>query len=225
MLVHEHALAKIDDDMPLSVAALLGCAVVTGLGAVLRTAKVENSASVAVIGAGGIGLAAIQGARLANATPVIAIDVVPEKLELATGLGASHVINAAQDDPVAAVREITSGGVDYSFEAIGSSETARQAFLMLGPAGVATVIGMIPQDVDVAVPGVDLWLSEKRLQGSFMGSNRFRVDLPRYCQLYLDGRLNLDDMVTSHRPLEQINEGYAAMRLGEGTRTLIDFPP
>jgi S-(hydroxymethyl)glutathione dehydrogenase / alcohol dehydrogenase len=222
MLVHQHALVRIRPDMPLGVAALIGCGVTTGLGAVLRTAHVQPSSSVAVVGCGGIGLAAVQGARLSGAWPIVAIDVDDEKLARARALGATHTVNARTDDPVEAVRDLTGGGIDYSFEAIGLKATAEQCFAMLGKGGVATIIGMLPLGTSLEIPGIDL-LSEKRLQGCAMGSNRFRVDMPHYCELYLDGRLQLDDMVTAHRPLDEINEGYADLRAGVGLRTLIDF--
>ena len=224
MLVHEHALAKIPSEMPLAVAALIGCAVTTGVGAVVRTAAVTPGSTVAVVGCGGIGLAAVQGARLVGAAKVIAVDVADEKLERARTLGATHTVHARETDPVAAVRELTGGGVDYSFEAIGTKATAEQCFAMLGRRGVATVIGMVPVGVNLEISATALLSGEQRLQGSMMGSNRFRVDMPWYCDLYLDGRLKLDEMVTAHRRLAEINEGYDVLRRGEGARTVIDFP-
>jgi S-(hydroxymethyl)glutathione dehydrogenase / alcohol dehydrogenase len=222
MLVHEHAVVKIRDDMPLDTAALIGCGVTTGLGAVIRTAAVKPGSSVAVIGCGGIGLAAVQGARLMSAAPIIAVDVSAEKLENAQRLGATHVVNAREVDAVQAVKDLTGGGVDYSFEAIGTKKTAEQAFAMLGRGGTATIIGMVPLGVNLDIPGSDL-LNEKRIQGSLMGSNQFRTDMPWFIELYLDGRLKLDEMVSAHRPLGEINEGYDVMRGGIGTRTVIDF--
>lgn len=223
MLLHEHALVKIPEEMPLAAAALIGCGVTTGLGAVFRTAAVEPGASVAVVGCGGIGLAAVQGARLCGAAQVVAVDVEAAKLETARRLGATDTVDASATDPVAAVRELTGGGVDYSFEAIGLKETAEQCYAMLARGGTATVIGMIPLGVDLAIPGADLFMAERRIQGSNMGSNRFRIDMPRYCRLYLDGRLRLDEMVSAHRPLDEINEGFDAMRRREGNRTVVDF--
>jgi S-(hydroxymethyl)glutathione dehydrogenase/alcohol dehydrogenase len=225
MLLHEHALVKIRDDMPLDAAALIGCGVTTGLGAVFRTAKVQPGSSVAVVGCGGIGLAAIQGARLSGAAPIIAVDVTPEKLEQAQRLGATHTVNAADTDAVAAVKELTGGGVDYSFEAIGLKATAEQCYGMLARGGTATVIGMIPVGVTLEIPGADLFMNERKLQGSLMGSNQFRTDMPWFCDLYLDGRLKLDEMVSARISLDKINEGYASMRARAGTRTVIDFTP
>lgn len=223
MLLHERHLVKIRPDMPLDVAALIGCGVVTGLGAVLRTAKVEPASSVAVIGCGGIGLSAIQGAVIAGAAPLIAVDIAPEKLERALELGATHAVDGRDGDAVANVREIVGAGVDYSFEAIGMKATAEQAFAMLAPGGTATIIGMVPFGVKLEIPAIDLYAQEKRLQGSNLGSNRFRIDMPWICDLYLRGRLKLDELVTAHRPLHEVNEGYADLRTGVGVRTVLDF--
>ena len=220
MLVHEHALVKINKDMPLDRAALIGCGVTTGVGAVFRTAAVEAGATVAVIGCGGIGLNCIQGARIAGAGRIIAIDLNAKKLELAQEFGATDVINGADVDAVAAVKELTKGGVEYSFEAIGSKTTAEQSFKMLRAGGTATVIGMIPLGTNIEIHGADL-LNEKKLQGSNMGSNRFRVDMPRYIDLYMQGRLKLDELVSARIKLEEINEGFASMKAGSVARNVI----
>jgi S-(hydroxymethyl)glutathione dehydrogenase/alcohol dehydrogenase len=223
MLVHENAVVKISEEMPLDKAALLGCGVATGLGAVFNTAGVRPGESVAVIGCGGVGLSAIPGARIAGAGIVVAVDRIDEKLELARHLGATHTVNAASEDPVATVREITEGlGVDYSFEAIGAAATAEMAFAMIRNGGTAVVIGLIPAGQKVSVPGIEL-VYEKVLRGSSMGSNRFRVDVPRYVGLYLDGRLNLDDMVTNRFTIDEINTGFDEMRTGRVARNLILF--
>ena len=223
MLVHQNALVVINDDMPLDRAALIGCGIMTGMGAVFRTAKVEPGARVCVIGAGGIGLAAIQGARLAGAGQVIVVDVSEAKLEMAQQLGGTDLVNASTvDDVVAAVKELSDGGVDYSFEAIGLKETAEQAFKMLDIGGTATVIGMVPPRQTLEIRGIDL-LSEKKIQGSMMGSNQFRTDMPNMVRMYLDGRLKLDEMVSARMPLDAINEGYAALKRGEVARQVIVF--
>lgn len=222
LLVHEHAVVRIGEDMPLDRAALIGCGVTTGLGAVFRTARVEVGATVAVIGCGGIGLNCVQGARIAGAGRIIAIDMNAAKLELAEEFGATDMINASEHDPVAAVRDLTRGGVEYSFEAIGLKKAAEQAFRMLRPGGTATVIGMIPVGEMVEIHGPDL-LSEKTLQGSNMGSNRFRVDMPRYVDLYLQGRLKLDELVSARISLDQINDGFASMKSGSIARSVIVF--
>jgi S-(hydroxymethyl)glutathione dehydrogenase/alcohol dehydrogenase len=222
MLVHENALVAIREEMPLDRAALIGCAVTTGLGAVFATAKVPPGATVAVIGCGGVGLNCVQGAAIAGAGRVVAVDTLPWKLELARAFGATDTVDATADDPVGQVRELTGGGVEFSFEAIGLAATAEQAFAMLRRGGTATIIGMIPEGQTIALPGSD-FLDEKRIQGSNMGSNRFRVDMPRYVDLYLNGRLKLDELVSARIGLEEINEGFAAMRRGEVARSVIVF--
>ncbi len=222
MLIHEHALVKIRKDMPLDRAALIGCGVTTGLGAVFHTAGVEPGTNVCVVGCGGIGLSAIQGAAISGAAKVIAVDIVESKLEMARQLGATHVINAAKENTVEAVKELTGGGVHYSFEAIGNKNAAEQCFHMLRVGGTATIIGMIPVGQSVEIPG-HAFLQEKKLQGSMMGSNRFRVDMPRFIDLYLDGRLKLDEMVSARISLDEINDGFEAMKKGEVARSVIVF--
>jgi len=222
LLVHEHAVVKISPDMPLDRAALIGCGVTTGVGAVFRTARVEPGATVAVVGCGGIGLNVVQGARIAGAGRIVAVDVNRDKLELAQEFGATDVVDASQGDAVAAVRELSSGGVEYSFEAIGSKSATEQAFRMLRSGGTCTVIGMIPVGTHIELHGPDL-LSEKKIQGSNMGSNRFRVDMPRYVDLYLQGRLKLDELVSARIGLDQVNEGFQAMKAGSVARSVIVF--
>ena len=222
MLVHEHAVVKIREDMPMDRAALIGCGVTTGVGSVIHTAAVEPGSTVAVIGCGGIGLSCINGAAIAGAARVIAVDMVASKLELARKFGATDVVDASDGDAVEKVIEMTGGGVHYSFEAIGLKVTAEQAFRMLRPGGTATVIGMIPPSDSVSLRGVD-FLSEKKIQGSMMGSNRFRVDMPRFVEFYLQGRLHLDDLVSNRIKLEDINEGMAALETGEVARSVIMF--
>ncbi|MEL7157226.1 MAG: zinc-binding dehydrogenase, partial [Actinomycetota bacterium] len=200
-----HALVKIDPEMPLDKAALIGCGVTTGMGAVFRTAQVEPGSTVAVIGCGGIGLSAVQGARITGANKIIAVDMVGSKLELAQALGATHVVNAADGDAVEQVKELTDGqGVHYSFEAVGLKQTAEQSFNMLRNGGQATVIGMIPVGTKVELHGVE-FLYEKKMTGSNMGSNQFRTDMPRFVEMYLDGRLKLDEMVSKTITLDDIN--------------------
>ncbi|MGH2685133.1 MAG: Zn-dependent alcohol dehydrogenase [Actinomycetota bacterium] len=222
LLVHEHAVVKITKDIPLDRAALIGCGVTTGLGAVFNTAKVRPGETVVVIGAGGIGLNCIQGARIAGAGRIIAVDRVELKLKMAEQFGATDLVDASAGDPVLQVQERSSGGVHHAFEAIGLKETAQQAFAMLGRGGTATVIGMIPFGQTVEIPGFEL-LSEKKLQGSNMGSNRFRVDMPRFVDLYLQGRLKLDELVSARIGLDEINEGFEAMKGGEVARSVVVF--
>ncbi len=222
MLVHENAIVKIDADIPLDRAALVGCGVMTGVGAVFNAAKVEPGSSVAVIGCGGVGLSAVNGAALAGAERIIAIDTVPSKLELARELGATDTVNASNADPVKAVREMTKGGVHYSFEALGTKSTAEQAFQMLRAGGTATIIGMVPFGVKIELHGFD-FLRDRKLQGTSMGGNRFRVDMPRLLSLWRQGRLKLDHLISGRLKLAEINEGFAALKSGAPVRQLIDF--
>src|SRR4051794_39568324 len=222
MLVHENAVVKIRDDMPLDRAALIGCGVTTGLGAVLNTARVRAGETVAVIGCGGVGLSAIQGAAIAGAGRIFAVDMVESKLKLAEALGATDLVNAKDVDAVGTVVEMSSGGVDYSFEAIGLKVAAEQAFGMLKNGGTATIIGMIPVGQKVGIGGLQ-FLMEKRIQGSMMGSNKFRIDMPGYVDMYLQGRLTLDDMISARLPLTEINAAFDSMKTGEIARDVIIF--
>src|SRR5206468_3602045 len=198
MLVHENGLVKVKDDMPLDRGALIGCGVTTGVGAVLNTARVEAGATVAVFGAGGVGLAAIQGARIAGAGMIIAVDVFESKLAKARELGATHALDASKVDPGQEIRQLTNGGVEYSFEAIGAG-------------GTATVICMIPVGQKIELEG-SVFLREKKIQGCSMGSNRFKVDMPRYGDFYQRGLLRLDEMITRRGRLEDVNEAFRAMK-------------
>jgi S-(hydroxymethyl)glutathione dehydrogenase/alcohol dehydrogenase len=222
LLVHERYLVKIRPDMPLDKAALIGCGVTTGVGAVINTARVRPGEVVAVIGCGGIGLNAVQAAAIVGAGRIIAVDRVASKLQLAAQFGATDLVDASSGDAVLVVLELTGGGVDHAFEAIGLKATAEQAFAMLRKGGTATVIGMIPFGQKVEIDGFQL-LMEKRLQGSNMGSNRFRFDMPQYIEWYLAGKLKLDELVSATMPLEKINDGFAALRAGEVARQLITF--
>lgn len=222
MLIHEHALVKIRPDMPLDRAALIGCAVTTGFGAVINTAKVEVGSTVAVIGCGGVGLSAINGAAIAGAGRIIAIDIKGSKLNLARHFGATDVVDASTCDPVAAVKDLTGGGVAYAFEALGLKKTAEQAFRMLRTSGMATIIGMVPKGQMIEIEAADL-LYDKKLVGSNMGSNRFRVDMPRFVDFYLDGKLKLDDMIARRIRLDQINEAFDEMKRGDVARSVIVF--
>jgi S-(hydroxymethyl)glutathione dehydrogenase / alcohol dehydrogenase len=222
MLLHENAVVKIREDLPLDRAALIGCGVTTGVGAVLNTAKIEPGSTVAVFGAGGVGLAAIQGARIAGARKIIAVDMFEGKLAMARRMGATDTVDASSSDPVDAIRTMTGGGVDYSFEAIGLKKAAEQAFNSLKAGGTATVIGMIPVGQKVEIDGY-MFLTERKLQGSNMGSNRFRIDMPRYIDFYMQGRLNLDDMISRRGKLEDVNEAFRAMKAGEVARTVLMF--
>ena len=222
MVVHEHALVKVRDDMPLDLAALIGCSVVTGYGAVAHTAKMEPGATVAVFGAGGIGLATINAAFIAGASRIIAVDKDPFKLNLAKLFGATDLVDASAGDTVARIRELTGGGVHYAFECIGLKQTTEQSFSSLRSGGAATIIGMIPVGVKIELHGPD-FLRERRIQGCMMGSNRFRVDMPRLIEFFMQGRLHLREMVSGRIRLDQINEGFAALKAGGSARSVIIF--
>ena len=222
MLIHEHACVSIRKDMPLDRAALIGCAVTTGVGAVIHTAGVRPGETVAVIGCGGVGLSAINGASIAGAGRVIAIDRVRGKENFARAFGATDFICADEGDYGRQVLEMTKGGVHHAFEAIGRTDTAEQAFRMLRRGGTATIMGMIPVGQKISITGASL-LGEKKLQGSLMGSNRFPVDMPRLVDFYMAGKLKLDDMVSNRIRLDQVNEAFDEMKLGELARSVIVF--
>ena len=222
MLIHEHACVAIRKDMPLDRAALIGCGVTTGVGAVIHTSKVRPGESVAVLGCGGVGLAAINGAAIAGAGRIIAIDVAGSKDNMVRQFGATDFIDASKDDPVAKVIELTGGGVHHAFEAIGLSKTAEQAFNMLRRGGTANIIGMIPAGQTISLMGA-AFLGEKRIQGSSMGSNRFPIDMPRFIDFYLAGKLKLDEMISRRIKLEEINDAFAEMKTGQIARSVIVF--
>ena len=224
MVVPQQNLVKIDKDYALEKAALVGCGVTTGVGAVLNTAKVEPGSSVAIIGTGGVGLNAIQGAVLAQAERIIAVDIAEKKLDFAQSFGATDVVNAATCDPVEAVRELTNGlGVDYAFEVIGNPKTIVQAYRMVRAAGTAVIVGMAHHEMDVSIPAQHLVSTERQLIGSFYGSCHPRVDMPKLLNLYTEGKLKLDELITRHYRLEQINEAFADMEAGENARGVILF--
>ncbi len=222
LLVHERTLVKLPGDMPLDKAALLGCAGITGLGAVRHAAGVRAGETVAIIGCGGVGLNAVMGARLVGAARIIAIDRLPAKLDLARRLGATDTIDASEVDPVEAVRELTGGGVDHAIEVVGIAATIEQAFAMLDTMGTATVVGVAHPDLKVQIPAAQLLL-EKRLQGTKMGSTRFRLDIPFYCDLYLSGRLDLDALLSETIGLDEVNRALEDLDAPTGARTVITF--
>lgn len=197
-------------------------AVLTGTGAIFHTAKVRPGDTVAVIGCGGIGLSTINGAALAGASRIIAIDMQDSKLELAKLFGATDVVNPRNGDPVQQVIDLTMGGVHYSFECIGLKQTAEQSFGMLRRGGTATVIGVIKLGTKLELDSYAL-LHERRIQGSYMGSNHSPIDLPNLVNFYMQGRLKLDEMISQRIQLEQVNEGLAALKTGEMARSVIVF--
>jgi S-(hydroxymethyl)glutathione dehydrogenase/alcohol dehydrogenase len=222
MLIHEHACVAIRPDMPLDRAALIGCGVMTGVGAVFHTSKVQPGETVAVIGLGGVGLAAVNGAAIAGASRIIGIDMSPGKENMAKAFGCTDFICAKDTDVVKEVIELTKGGVHHSFEAIGLAKTAEQSFNMLRRGGTANIIGMIPVGQTVNLMGA-AFLGEKRIQGSLMGSNRFPVDMPRLVDFYMAGKLKLDDMISRRLPIEDVNSAFDEMKRGEVARSVIVF--
>jgi S-(hydroxymethyl)glutathione dehydrogenase/alcohol dehydrogenase len=223
MVVPEGGVVKIRKDMPLDRAALVGCGVMTGIGAAINTAKVEAGSVCVVIGAGGVGLNVIQGCALAGAEKIVAVDMRENKLALARRFGATHVIDASQGDPVEQVKSLTDGvGADYAFEAIGLPLAITQAFDMVRRGGEAVVVGMAPYGSETSIRA-DAFLEEKVLRGCLYGSTRPRVDMPRLIDLYMAGKINLDDLISKRFPLAGINEAFDALRNGEVARGVIVF--
>lgn len=222
LLIHENACVRIRPDMPLDRAALLGCAVVTGYGAVVHTANVRAGETVAVIGCGGVGLCAVNSAAIAGAGRIIAIDRVPAKESLARIFGATDFIDASDGQAVAKVLEMTRGGVHHAIEAIGLPKTVEDAFAMLRRGGTATVVGMIPVGQKISLNGYE-FLAEKSVRGSFMGSNRFPVDIPALVEFYMSGRLKLDELVSRRIRLDQIDEAFTEMKSGVIARSIVTF--
>ena len=223
MLVPENALVKVRDEMPLDRAALIGCGVTTGLGAALYRARVEAGSTCAVVGCGGVGLSIVQGCRIAGAARIIAVDTQAWKLDLAKKVGATDGVDASGGDAVAQVKELTRGGVDYGFEAVGLNATARQAYDMTRRGGTAVLVGVITSREELALPGFDVVMSEKQILGSTMGSIGFRVAMPRFVELYLKGQLLLDEIISARRPLAEINLCFDEMRQGSAARSIILF--
>lgn len=222
-VLHQNKLVKIPAEIPFAQASVLGCATATGVGAVLNSARVAPGASVAVVGLGGIGLNLVAGARLAGARTIIGIDLQPEKLELARKFGATHVINGAEEDVAARVREITGRGVHHAFEAIGLGVTQRQAIEVTRVGGDVHFIG-IPQGKPLELNVmVDLLINQRSLHGIYMGSSSIRRDIPYYAELYLQGRLNLDDLIAQETELDAINEAYERQETGAIARSIIRF--
>ncbi len=223
MLLHENSLVKIDPEIPLDRAALVGCGVLTGVGAALRTSGLQAGQTVAVFGCGGVGLSIIQGARIGGASRIIAIDQFPSKLEMAHSLGATDVIDSNKGDAVGQLRELTGGiGVDHAFEAVGLPHLIRQAVESLAIRGTATIVGVPPAGTIIEFPFSAI-RPECKVQTSRMGSNRFRTDIPVYLEFYRQGRLKLDEMVSKRGKLEDVNEAFRAMKAGEVARSVLTF--
>ncbi len=222
--VHRDNVLKIDPDVPLDKAALVGCAVMTGVGAALNTANIQPGTTVAVFGAGGIGLNTIQGAALAGAEKIIAVDLEDKKLEYAQQFGATHTVNPSTDgDAVAAIHGLSPGGVDYAFECIGVPEVITQAYNAIGKGGTMVVVGVTRPDGMITLPTFLMPFQEKVLTGSMYGSGRPSVDFPRYLSLYKANRLKLDELVTATYSLDEVNRAFEDMNNGVNARGVIVF--
>ena len=222
MLIHEHACVKINPDMPLDRAAIIGCAVTTGAGTIFNACKVTPGETVAVVGCGGVGLATINAAKIAGAGRIIAADPMPEKRALALKLGATDVIDPMADGAAGQIVEMTKGGVDHAIEAVGRPASAQLAVNVLRRGGTATILGMMPLAEKVGLSAMDL-LSGKKLQGAIMGGNRFPVDIPRLVDFYIRGLLDLDSIIAERIPLSAINDGFDKMKKGDSARSVIVF--
>lgn len=220
----EGAVLKIPKDLPLEQAALMGCAVITGVGAVINAAGVRPGRTVAVFGAGGVGVNVVQGAALAGANMIVAVDRHTSRLDDAATFGATHTINASDSDPVAAIRDLTDGrGVDYAFEAVGLPVTIQQAYDSLAKRGVATAVGVPPSNSEVTISSSALVYEERVLTGTLYGSAAPKTDIPMLIDLYRCGNLKLDELLTRSYPIEEINEAYAAMEAGDTLRSVVTF--
>jgi S-(hydroxymethyl)glutathione dehydrogenase / alcohol dehydrogenase len=222
ILLDERAVTAVNTDIPMELACILGCAVVTGLGAVLNTADVQPGESVVVIGCGGVGLNVIQGAKLARAGAIIAIDANAGKLDRARQLGATGTVDASAVDAIAAVRDITGLGADHVFEVVGRPALVRQAFEMAAPGRSAYLVGIQSDDAELSLP-VTGFRRGKKMVGVFMGDTNPRDDIPRYADLWRSGQLDLTGMISHTLPLEEVNRGFAMMISGESARTVITF--
>jgi alcohol dehydrogenase len=213
------------DDVPFAVAALVGCAITTGTGAVWRTAEVRPGDRVAVIGCGGVGLSAVLAAVAVGADPIVAVDVTPEKLAAAMQLGATHAVqwSGGPDETAEAVREASGGGVDYAIEATGRTEAARAAFMSTRVRGAAVLIGIPAADAELSLPALSIPRMERRVLGSVYGSARPERDFPALLELYRSGRLPLDRLVAARLPLDAVEEAFGLMRDGGAGRVVLDL--
>ena len=217
------SLVKIDRGVPLEMAALFGCAVLTGVGAVTNTAKVAPGQSVAVFGLGGVGLSAVMGAKLAGASPIIAVDPLPAKFDLARRLGAHHTLNPTEGDVVARIAELTDGGVEFAFEAVGSAAVLATGYAAVRRGGTAVSVGLPHPEQQVSIPAVTLAAQEKTLRGSYMGSAVPSRDIPRFIDLYRRGLLPVDALLSPSITLEDVNVGFDRLSDGTAIRQLIHF--
>jgi S-(hydroxymethyl)glutathione dehydrogenase/alcohol dehydrogenase len=223
-IVYESQVVKIPADMPMDSAALLGCGVITGFGAVVNRAKVAPMSSCVIIGAGGVGLNSIQGAKISGAYPIIAVDVLDEKLSAAKKFGATHVVNSRKVDPIKAVKELTGGeGADYVFVTVGNAKAVEQGFAMSGPRGMTVIIGLPKFSDMLSMSPFDFIKDERMLTGSYMGTTQLHTGIPKLIALYKAGALKLDELITKRYPLEKINEAIEGVEKGEALRNVIIF--
>jgi S-(hydroxymethyl)glutathione dehydrogenase/alcohol dehydrogenase len=220
-LIHENQLAPLPQEMPFAQAALLGCGVVTGAGAVLNTATVSAGDTVVIFGAGGVGLNAISGALIAGASKIMVIDIQPKRLDVAKQFGATDVIDSTQTNPVEAVRDLLPRGADHVFDFVGLKQVAEQGLAMLSVGGGLYLVGVAKPDVGINLNIFDAIGGQKRVQGVNLGSTNFKRDIPMYAELYLQGRINLDDLVSKRIALRDVNDGYAALKDGSLNRVVI----
>jgi S-(hydroxymethyl)glutathione dehydrogenase/alcohol dehydrogenase len=220
-LIHENQLAVVPKDIPFAQAALLGCGVVTGAGSVLNTANVSAGDAVVIFGAGGVGLNAISGALIAGASRVVVIDIQAKRLEEARRFGATDVIDSTKSKPVEAVRDLLPGGADHVFDFVGLKAVAEQGLAMLGTGGGLYLVGVAKPEVDISVNIFDAIGGQKRVLGVNFGSTNAKRDIPMYAQLYLQGRMNLDDLVSRKISLREVNDGYAALKESSLNRVVV----
>jgi S-(hydroxymethyl)glutathione dehydrogenase / alcohol dehydrogenase len=220
-LIHENQLAVVPKALPFAQAALLGCGVVTGAGAILNTANVRAGDTVVIFGAGGVGLNAVSGARIAGAARIVVIDIQAKRLEEARRFGATDVIDSTQTNPVDAVRDLLLGGADHVFDFVGLKSVAEQGLAMLGVGGGLYLVGVASPDVEIRMNIVSAIDGQKRVQGVNFGSTNCKRDIPMYAALYLQGRMNLDDLVSRRISLREVNDGYAALKDGSLTRVVV----
>ncbi len=224
VVVDQSQVVTIPKKMPLDSASMLACGVITGVGAVVNTTQVPLGSSVVVIGTGGVGLNSVQGASLAGAQPIIAVDIVDSKLEAAKTFGATHTVNSTKENTRDAIRALTQGrGADYVFVTVGNGPVIEQSVRFMRRGGTLTIVGMPASGVKAALHLVNFADSSQRILGSKMGSIRLSVDVPKLVELYEQGRLKLDELITNRYPLEEINEAIAAVKRGEALRNVIMF--
>jgi S-(hydroxymethyl)glutathione dehydrogenase/alcohol dehydrogenase len=220
-LIHENQLAVVPNEMPFAQAALLGCGVVTGAGAVLNTANVRPGDSVVIFGAGGVGLNAISGARIAGASRIVAIDIQQTRLDAARRFGATDVIDSTKHKPVETVRDLLPRGADHVFDFVGLKIVAEEGLAMLGVGGGLYLVGVAKPEVDISVNIFDAIGGQKRVVGVNFGSTNAKHDIPMYAHLYLQGRMNLDDLVSKQIPLREVNDGYSMLKEGSLNRVVV----